>query len=151
MRAALNRMNFFNIIAQTQGFEPQLDGLQPTVLPLHQVWINGLGEIRTLNPFGVCLLNRCVFPFHHKPILTKKATPKSRLEKSVNCFCLQLQGSNTKCFPKREWRTFFEHIPHPNTKLTNEECLTMFDIFEKFIFVILSYQVATQNVFLLNS
>ena len=36
-------------------------------------------------------------------------------------------------------------------KLTNEECLTMFDIFEKFIFVILSYQVATQNVFLLNS
>lgn len=135
MRAAFNRMNFFNIIAQTQGFEPRLDDLQSPVLPLHQVWINGPGENRTPNPFGGAFLAHYVYQFHHKPILTKKATPKSRLERFVNCSCLQLQGSNTKCFPKRERRTIFEHIPHPNTKLTNEECLTMFDIFEKFIFV----------------
>ena len=57
MRAAFNRMNFFNIIAQTQGFEPQLNDLQSPVLPLHQVWINGLGEIRTLNPFGTSTLS----------------------------------------------------------------------------------------------
>lgn len=57
MRAAFNRMNFFNILAQTQGFEPQLDDLQSPVLPLHQVWINGPGEIRTLNPFGTSTLS----------------------------------------------------------------------------------------------
>lgn len=142
-------MNFFNILAQTQGFEPQLDDLQSPVLPLHQVWISVASGIRTPK---ICVLSATSIPVPSMPlILTKKATPKSCLERSVNCSCLQLQGSNTKCFPKRERRTFFEHIPHPNTKLTNEECLTMFDIFEKFIFVILSYQVATQNVFLLNS
>ena len=57
MMAAFNRMNFFNILAQTQGFEPQLDDLQSPVLPLHQVWINGPGEIRTLNPFGTSTLS----------------------------------------------------------------------------------------------
>lgn len=57
MRAAFNRMNFFNIIAQTQGFEPRLDDLQSPVLPLHQVWINGSGETRTLKPFGTSTLS----------------------------------------------------------------------------------------------
>lgn len=76
-----------------------------------------------------------ITPQTHITILTKKATPKSRLERFVNYVCLQLQGSSTKCFPKREWRTIFEHILLPDTKLTNEESLTMFDFFEKFIFV----------------
>lgn len=137
MRAAFNRMNFFNIIAQTQGFEPQLNDLQSPVLPLHQVWMMGLERLE-LSRLSALVPKTSVAPITpqtHITILTKKATPKSRLERFVNYVCLHLQGSNTKCFPKREWRTTFEHILHTNTKLTNEECLTMFNFFEKFIFV----------------
>lgn len=50
MRAAFNRMNFFNIIAQTQGFEPQLTDLQSVVLPLTPSLDDGPGETRTLTP-----------------------------------------------------------------------------------------------------
>ena len=136
MRAAFNRMNFFNRFRSTEN-RTQIGGFSDRSLDHigHTPIKFGPGENRTPNPFGGGFLDHCVYQFHHKPILTKKATPKSRLERFVNCSCLQLQGSNTKCFPKRERRTIFEHIPHPNTKLTNEECLIMFDIFEKFIFV----------------